>query len=569
MNSAIKNNIYYQDEEKIIYPAGYHVVLQDLKDQSQLYYQGQAEFRGISCVALSPLRRYLAVGAKGIKQDKVDRIEKPAIFIYDTFNQKKKKTLQFNDEGVKQWVSLAFAPANMETKTLVSLSGGGGDVIACFWQHDKNKCLAWIKLSQSPIDVYEIAFNNNDASFVSCIGNKVFKCYKKIDTVDENNKKVHTMKPVCSSITNCPAELNTHYKCHTWLTCENFMALCTESGEIIICNENVEFMSCLPDSPIYLLKQTWKPECITTYTKGFIVGGENCMIFVYKQTNDNLNPFEVVNRITVTKRLEFKDAVKGISITPHSEDKLVCSLSSQQIFQLKLKKENIYQEHENQQELVSLEFHQGPINGMDLCVRKPLIATCGSDKFIKVWNYEEKTLDINWSFSEEAQCISFHPSGFHLAAAFSDRLKLMNVCNHNTQSSQKSKYYKEITPFKQCREIKFSNGGQYLAAVNGATTNHIIHVFKFYTAEQPNQMIFKGHTGRVRSIAWSQDDTVLVSCGQDGMIFAWRVDSDLMMPRIVDQHQKGVIFQSIALTLDSKLAFAPGNDRNLYQVEIQ
>lgn len=59
----------------------------------------------------------------------------------------------------------------------------------------------------------------------------------------------------------------------------------------------------------------------------------------------------------------------------------------------------------------------------------------------------------------------------------------MNICIHNTQNSQKSKYYKEITPFKQCREIKFSNGGQYFAAVNGATTNHIIHVFKFYTAE--------------------------------------------------------------------------------------
>jgi len=38
---------------------------------------------------------------------------------------------------------------------------------------------------------------------------------------------------------------------------------------------------------------------------------------------------------------------------------------------------------------------------MDICVRKPLIATVGADKWIKVWNYEEKTLDLAWNFPNE------------------------------------------------------------------------------------------------------------------------------------------------------------------------
>lgn len=65
-------------------------------------------------MTLSPMKRFLAVGARG---------DKPAIFIYDTMSQKKKRTLAFHEFPVKEWVSLAFGPG-VEAKTLVSLSGG-------------------------------------------------------------------------------------------------------------------------------------------------------------------------------------------------------------------------------------------------------------------------------------------------------------------------------------------------------------------------------------------------------------------------------------------------------------
>jgi len=84
-------------------------------------------------MTLSPLRRFLALGVKGVKIEKADKPEKPAIVVYDTFTQKKKKILVFNEANVKQWISIAFAPSSMETKTLISLSGGGGEVVACFW----------------------------------------------------------------------------------------------------------------------------------------------------------------------------------------------------------------------------------------------------------------------------------------------------------------------------------------------------------------------------------------------------------------------------------------------------
>ncbi len=35
----------------------------------------------------------------------------------------------------------------------------------------------------------------------------------------------------------------------------------------------------------------------------------------------------------------------------------------------------------------NLHFHSDAIVSMDVCVRKPLIATASKDKTIKIWNY--------------------------------------------------------------------------------------------------------------------------------------------------------------------------------------
>jgi hypothetical protein len=44
-------------------------------------------------------------------------------------------------------------------------------------------------------------------------------------------------------------------------------------------------------------------------------------------------------------------------------------------------------------EYVHEHFHNDPINGMDICMRKQLIVTC-SDSYIKVWNFANKSLEI-------------------------------------------------------------------------------------------------------------------------------------------------------------------------------
>jgi hypothetical protein len=62
-----------------------------------------------------------------------------------------------------------------------------------------------------------------------------------------------------------------------------------------------------------------------------------------------------------------------------------------------------------------------------------------------------------------------------LVIAYSDKLRMLNI----QKDGESLNGYKDINSFKNCSEIKFSNGGHYFAAVSGTS----VHVFKFYTGE--------------------------------------------------------------------------------------
>ena len=39
-------------------------------------------------------------------------------------------------------------------------------------------------------------------------------------------------------------------------------------------------------------------------------------------------------------------------------------------------------------EILSQSFHYSQVTGLDVCTRKPLIATCSLDRSLRIWNYE-------------------------------------------------------------------------------------------------------------------------------------------------------------------------------------
>ena len=60
---------------------------------------------------------------------------------------------------------------------------------------------------------------------------------------------------------------------------------------------------------------------------------------------------------------------------------------------------------------------------MDVCVRKPLVVTCGMDKSVRIWNYVEHTLEQMKYFTEEPYSVAIHPSGLNILVGFNDKLR--------------------------------------------------------------------------------------------------------------------------------------------------
>ena len=160
-------------------------------------------------------------------------------------------------------------------------------------------------------------------------------------------------------------------------------------------------------------------------------------------------------------------------------------------------------------------FHSRSINGMDTCIKKNLVATCSMDKTVKIWSFIQGTfnLEINQVFNDEAFCVAFHPTGFQIVVGFADSISMMNIFEKNLVS------YKTIN-IKSCREIVFSNGGHLFACQNQSN----ICVYKFYTAENPINYVFKKHHGIIRSIDWLEDDTGFISSGWDASIYFWKLN---------------------------------------------
>ena len=69
----------------------------------------------------------------------------------------------------------------------------------------------------------------------------------------------------------------------------------------------------------------------------------------------------------------------------------------------------------------------GAVTGLDTCVRKPLVATTAADCAVRIWNWQDATLELVKQFQDEAVSVALHPSGQLLLVGFADKLRLFTV----------------------------------------------------------------------------------------------------------------------------------------------
>ncbi|KAJ3033063.1 Cilia- and flagella-associated protein 57, partial [Rhizophlyctis rosea] len=474
------------------------------------------------------------------------------IVIVDLGNIKAKRKILSADVVGREFISLAFTP---DGKNLV-IQTGGPEWLLHFYSLEKSKLLATAKPPASPLptDLHSMSVcpfppsassdpqaaqtGTKEVGVQICVtGNGVYRVYRFVEGQLKLSIGVKVDKNVLS---------------HTWLS-DSRLVLGTTDGRILLYDQSdllLEHTLSFPTPPPTSSTTSATPPpspsitALLAYSVGLLAGTNTGTVVLFEKTDD-------VNLIKRSKAFGTEDGISviGMSMSP-VEEACVVALGNNQIYNLSLDEDSVKGEEIKTHPLIQ-HFHTGAINGMDTCARKPLIATCGADRSVRIWNYAENTVEVMKVFHDEPLSIALHPSGLHVLVGFTDGLKLMNVL------------IDDIRPYwdaniRGCRECRFSNGGQYFASANGST----ISLHNTWSFEVVG--ILKGHSGRVRSISWSSDDTRIVSCGLDGVCIDWNVRSLRKEGEIV---AKGVVFGAAMWTMDMKLWYAVGSDGGIREIE--
>ncbi|KAM6948696.1 cilia- and flagella-associated protein 57-like [Aplochiton taeniatus] len=549
LRTGVANNLCYFDEQTIIFPCGNNCVRYNIDQKWQRFIPGTEKSQGMQALAISANRRYLAVSERG---------EKGTITVYDLQHEqgKKRKVLNGGDINVQDFVCMAFSP---DSKYLIGQTGGP-DWMLFFWMWEKQKVMAVVKTSGSANPVHQVSFNPHDNTQVCVCGNGLFKLFRY---ADGSLKQINFLK----------VEL-INFLCHTWMSEERVIAG-TDTGRLLVFESGdprwemsvtSKITTQEADRPMEKKKvEDSKGEggsvlpqvtVILVYSKGFACSAGPGTVCLFEKTEEKDN-YRKTKEIRIPpdpcsnepSQAESQE-ITSMCMSP-SEETLAVSTDRGQLYSITLASAEMSKGEPATFEFLSSSFHSKVITGLSICIRKPLVATCSLDHSVRIWNFETNVLELYKEFQEEAYSVALHPSGLFLLVGFSDKLRLMNLLIDDVRT------FKEFT-VRGCRECAFSHGGHMFAAVNG----NVIHIYSSTTFE--NLLNLKGHNGKVRAVAWTPDDSRLVTCGMDGAVYEWNT---LSSKRESESVLKSCSYTGVCMSPDAKTIFAVGTDSTLKEIQ--
>ncbi|XP_059358383.1 cilia- and flagella-associated protein 57 isoform X1 [Carassius carassius] len=541
LRTGVKNNLLYFDEQTVIFPCGNNCVRYNINQKCQKFIPGTERSQGMQALAISTNRRYLAVS---------ECVEKATITVFDLQHEqsRKRKVLTGGETAVDKFVCMAFSP---DSKYLIG-QAGGPDWTLFLWMWEKKKVMATVKTStDGPIN--QISFNPEDNTQICVSGNGVFKIFRY---AGEILKQSSTFKTDTH-----------HFLCHTWVSTEQVVAG-TDAGQLMMFESGRQRweMNVTPVQKLY--SQSEKQDCnetfstlprvtaIVGYSNGFACSAGPGTVCLFEKREEE-DQYKKTKEIKIPPELFSNDPssaeqqeISTLCISP-SEETLAASTDRGQLYSISLSLAELNKGVFAQFEHMSHSSHSSVITGLSTCIRKPLIATCSLDRSVRIWNFETNVLEMYKEFQEEAYSIALHPTGLYILVGFSDKLRLMTLLIDDIRT------FKEFT-VRSCRECAFSHGGHLFAAVNG----NVINIYSTTTFEDVLNM--KGHNEKVRAIAFSADDSRLVSCGMDGAVYEWNT---LTGTRESESVLKTCSYTGVTISSDAKTFFAVGTDCSLKEIQ--
>ncbi|XP_077064460.1 cilia and flagella associated protein 57 [Siphateles boraxobius] len=540
LRTGVRNNLLYFDEQTIIFPCGNNCVRYNINQKCQKFIPGTERSQGMKALAICTNRRYLAVSECG---------EKATITVFDLQHEqnRKRKVLTGGEIPVEEFVCMAFSP---DSKYLIG-QAGGPDWTLFLWMWEKKKLMATVKTSTSG-PIHQVSFNPQDNTQICVSGNGVFKMFRY---AGETLKQSSTFKTDAHN-----------FLCHTWISTEKVVAG-TETGQLMMFEssrlrweinvasvQKVKSQSEKQDSNEPSSTQP-RVTAIVGYSSGFVCSAGPGTVCLFEKTEED--QYKKTKDIKIPPGLFSNDPssaehqeISTLCISP-SEETLTASTDRGQLYSIQLSVVELEKGDRAHFEYLSQSFHSSIVTGLSTCIRKPLIATCSLDRSVRIWNFETNDLEMYKEFQEESYSVALHPTGLYILVGFSDKLRFMTLLIDDIRT------LKEFT-VRSCRECVFSNGGHLFAAVNG----NVINIYSTTTFE--DVLNLKGHNEKVRAIAFSADDSRLVSCGMDGAVYEWNTFSGT---RESDSVLKTCSYTGVTISPDAKTFFAVGTDCTLKEIQ--
>uniref|UniRef100_A0A8C4V989 Cilia and flagella associated protein 57 n=1 Tax=Falco tinnunculus TaxID=100819 RepID=A0A8C4V989_FALTI len=555
----VAGGVCFLEEQVVLHAAGAGCLRVHLEQKWHKFIPGTEKSRGVLALAVSPNRRYLALSEAVAEQ--------PVMTIYELSSvpARRRRTLAAAELPAREAVSLAFSPDGRYLAAATAPPDGH----LTYWLWEKQRLMAAARVEAPGGGVCQVSFSPQDNAQVCITGNGFLKLFKYSEgTLKQMN--LQKGKPQ-------------NYLCHAWL-CEDKVICGTDAGKLSLFKtgelhwetsvqykkppreleedtteeyESSSDISCGLSSEDNGSQQDSLPQisALAAYSKGFACSSSPGVVLLfekakgkeaYKESQEIWLPQDLFS--SEPKKLGRQDII-CICFSPSGKT-MVVNTNENQLYMFPMLSTNLMKEKAAYFAYLNYPLHSASITGLDICVWKPILATCSLDRSVRVWNYKTNTLELYKEYREEAYTVSLHPTGLFCLVGFSDKLRFISLL------------YKDMHVFKefavrQCRECSFSNGGHLFAAVNG----NVIQIYSSITFENINNL--KGHSGKIHAVKWSTDDAKFVSCDTHGAVYEWNV---LTGQRESESVLKSCIYSSIALSSDTKVTFAVGSDQTLKEI---
>ncbi len=545
--SNSRNSLAFSAEHNIVYNSGAYVVVMNTESKEQGFiscfgsHLQNNKSCGVTAIATSLPKKFIALAQRGETHG--------IVVFYDSNSLRKKKVLNYPELGSKEYKCIAFSDDGRQCLT----QGAGPDWNLVLWSVEKSvKAIANVKVSLSDDNpVNQVSFCPWDPTLAVAVG----KCFVRLFRIIDGAFKVTSV-----SIRRD----NTNIISHIWLP-DDVLLLGTEAGEILLLESNelrgVVYPTPSPGGVTSSTAGSQAEEmtpvyCFCQTPRGFAAGTVDGEVRFFERSSETREMFQLIER-----RNAHNGQGKVLAMALDIDDTLVITTDTQQLFTINMG--NLTQARSDSSLEVNFEalfspFHspnvrgEGAITGMDLALWKPLLATTGMDKTLRLWNPTEKKMEAMHQFEEEATSMALHPSGLYAAVAFAEKVQILSLL---------------LDGFAHCRDlnvrgvniVRFSNGGQFIACGTGS----VVQVYHTYSGQLHCSL--RGHTNKIKSLRWLKADTSLMTVGAEGASYYWEMVPE---PKKSQDKSHSILSPFTCGTTDSSgsVAFLASSERIIREV---